>query len=356
MSKLPPVPWKRTTPSTQPSTPPLTTPQLDPKDLWDVQYHQRLKRFAGARQRARLAAATRIAQSALVKLKPVIYNATAMRMEEGKQAVDNAALKKAVNALHATRGATAGISHLTQTRMTTPTEKMRHLQGLRLQNQVIKTKGGAQCGELSEYVFNQCYEEGLFPFHAILALQVELLGNPDDNHAYVAIGLENPGDHSDMATWPEDVVICDPWVMYLIRGTSLETGSNPGAYTAAQYMNLVKPYFKLKGAVHILYGHEQELGTSVKPVIGGARAPFGSQGIADRSSPQYQAGYKFGAEFKRGAYPAANSEPDWWKKLVAAKTRPVALKLVGVPNPPTWDDGQQALWELFRSGCEAGNA
>jgi hypothetical protein len=297
----------------------------------------------------RLAAATGIAQGALAKLKPVIYNATAIRMEEGKEARDDAALRNAMLKITATRGATAGITHLTHSKMQTTTDKMRHLQGLELQNKAVKSMGGAQCGELSEYVFHQCYEEELFPVHAILAEKVLLLGNPDDNHAYVAIGLENPGTHSDMATWPEDVVICDPWVMYLIRGTAQASASNPGAYTVPQYMNLVKPYFKRKGRVRILYGHEAALSVSIKPVIGGARVQAGTV--------QYRKGFEFGRDFKRGAYTAAASQTQWWNRLIAAKTRPVAYKLVGLPDPPNFDDdNQMESWLQFEAGCAAGYA
>jgi hypothetical protein len=317
-----------------------------PKDLWSIRYEQR----------RRLAAATRIAQSALARLTPVIRNAMAIRMEEGKDVKDQAKIKEATEKLAATRGATAGIKHLMISKMQTPEDKMRHLQGLQLQNRAVKSKGGAQCGELSYYVFHRCYEEKLFPFHQILAEKVNLLNNPNDNHAYVAIGLENPGKQSDMATWPEDVVICDPWVMELIRGTAQASGSNPGAYTAAQYMNLVKPYFANKGSVTVQFGHTESLDISINPVIGGERVPFGTKEIFDRTRPLYQLGYKFGLAFKRGAYPAAASAFDWWDRLVAALTLPVACKIVGLPNPPNWKDRSQLdRCSLFEAGCKAGS-
>ncbi|MDE1949209.1 MAG: hypothetical protein KGL43_16625 [Burkholderiales bacterium] len=311
------------------------------------------------RQRQRLAAASRIAQHALVKLEPVISNVVNQRALERtpnkrlSEIPESAigAMEDAFAKLGATRDATYGISHLVQSSMITSAEKMRYHQGVRLQNQIIKSTRGAQCGELSSYVFHRCYKEGLFPFHRIEAANVELFNNPNDGHAFVAIGLVSPGERTDMARWPRDVVICDPWLLELTRGTAQQSGRNPGAYTVTEYMALVAPYFHAGGSVTVVYGHEAPLEAPINPVIGGYRALSSTPDMVQRATRVYRNGFAFGRKYDG----VVDESFDLWGTLVQAKSLDVACDLLNLDNPPDFSDPMSDLrWTIFSDGFFAG--
>jgi len=129
---------------------------------------------------------------------------------------------------------------------------------------IIKQKKGAQCGELSRFVFHCLVKElAETPCHSIFADRVNLWGAKQgsptfekdlDNHAFTVLGLDHPARFEDMRTWPDTVIICDPWVMMLARGTRDDQVANPGAYTPAEYLLITKPYFLDGGQVEVFYG------------------------------------------------------------------------------------------------------
>jgi hypothetical protein len=142
--------------------------------------------------------------------------------------------------------------------------QMRHLLvEIGQEKEIIKQQAGAQCGELSRYVFYRLVKMNETPCHVCFADRVNIWGAKSgsstfeqdlDNHAFTVLGLDHPARNTDMRTWPDTVIICDPWVMLLAQDTRDGQVPNPGAYTPAEYLRITKPHFLNGSQIEVLYG------------------------------------------------------------------------------------------------------
>jgi hypothetical protein len=229
----------------------------------------------------RIRVAREVAQRAIDKLNPDTLNVKFMRREQvvlGKErrhdgtGASNAELATAKKHLLATRkevGDNTSLGYYQRGAIKTQARSLRNPYLTGLVNQIheekdiIKKKQGAQCGELSRYVFYRLVKMGETPCHSCFADRVNIWGAKPgsatfekdlDNHAFTVIGLDHPARIQDMRNWPDTVIICDPWVMMLARDTRDGQGANPGAYTPAEYLRIGKPYFLNGGKIEVHYG------------------------------------------------------------------------------------------------------
>jgi hypothetical protein len=245
------------------------------------------KRYGGSRhfdvRNHRIEVAKTVAEAVIAELKPDTYNVKHMRREQvtlckqrredGLGATD-AQMYVAGRRLDRTRDEVGQSTDLgyydraatwMRTRSRNDPHMINLLGEIAQEEDVIKQKKGAQCGELSRNVFYRLVNMGETPCHSIFADRVNLWGakpgSPTfeqelDNHAFTALGLEHPKKFEDMRNWPDTVIICDPWMMMLTKDTREHQTGVPGAYTPAQYLQIVEPYFLNGGTVQVSYGVE----------------------------------------------------------------------------------------------------
>lgn len=222
----------------------------------------------------RIRVAKQVAARAVEKLKPDACNIKSMRREQvafGKQrrhdglGASSTEMNSALNHLMATRNQVktntalgACENHLMKTMSTKLTDFHGLINEIRKEKDIIKQQQGAQCGELSRYVFYRLLKMGEIPCHICQADRVNLWDNVNnlDNHAFTVMGLTNPSRNADMQNWPDTVVICDPWIMLLAQDTRDAEVANPGAYSPAEYWRIVSPYFLNGRNVKVNYGVE----------------------------------------------------------------------------------------------------
>lgn len=98
-----------------------------------------------------------------------------------------------------------------------------------------KAFGYGNCGEQADYVYLKLYKHGIFPIEYVI---VDTVAPPFGNHVGIAVGL-SAAPHGVKQTLGDlvqdhDAVICDPWIMMLLRDNYND--QTDGVYTVAEYL------------------------------------------------------------------------------------------------------------------------
>ncbi len=140
-------------------------------------------------------------------------------------------------------------------------KQIRQLAYFRMVKSSARNKGVGNCGEYSGYVYWRLYKQGVFPISLIFVQDVEIYSN----HAFVVIGLTSTEQEQDMNAWKgKDIVICDPWLMRLLKHENIVVSEYQGAYTPEEYIKVTAKYFNNGTKVTNAFALTESLGTLPK--------------------------------------------------------------------------------------------